>query len=277
VRRWKPRTTVADGSHVARRLAVSLTDIEQRLVLELRTALQLPLDDIVEVMHRCVSPKLSRSAIHRCLKRHGVSARPKPARRRIGTFETAGVGFVHIDLKHLTRLNGQPSFVFVAIDRATRFVHIESIARRDAVTVALSRTLHRRLPAQGAHHPHRQRVGVHRPLRQRKVAQAALRHRPPSLRSGMRPAPHRAPPHQAVPAANQRPGRALQPPPCRGHRRQGQRHQERGQKQTLTHAQRNAFLQSFVANYNRTRLKCLDYRAPAELLLNPPGPNTCAG
>ena len=136
VRRWKPRTTVADGSHVAHRLAVSLTDLEQRLVLELRMALQLPLDDIVEVMRRCVNPKLSRSAVHRCLKRHGVSAHPKPARRQVGTFEAAGVGFIHVDLKHLTRLNGQPSFVFVAIDRATRFVHIESIARRDAATVA---------------------------------------------------------------------------------------------------------------------------------------------
>jgi transposase len=136
VRRWKPRATVADGSHVARRLAVSLTDLEERLVVELRTALQLPLDDIVEVMRRCMNPKLSRSAIHRCLKRHGVSARPKPARRQIGTFEAAGVGFIHVDLKHLTRLNGQPSFVFVAIDRATRFVHIESITRRDATTVA---------------------------------------------------------------------------------------------------------------------------------------------
>jgi hypothetical protein len=49
-----------------------------------------------------------------------------------------------------------------------------------------------------------------------------------------------------------------------------------GKNKFLTHAERNAFLQRFVADYNRTRLKCLDYKAPAELLLNPPGPNTMA-
>lgn len=91
IRRWKGRTSVTDGSHVAKRLAISLTPLEERLVVELRTALQLPLDDIVEVMRRCMNPKLSRSAIHRCLKRHGVSTRHKPARPEAGRFEPAEV------------------------------------------------------------------------------------------------------------------------------------------------------------------------------------------
>ena len=136
IRRWRSRKSVADRSHTPKRLAISLSAAEERLVLELRTALALPLDDIVEVMRRCVNAKLSRSAIHRCLRRHGVSARPKDAKPQVGSFETAGVGFIHVDLKHLTRLNGHPSFVFVAIDRATRFVHIEVITQRDAATVA---------------------------------------------------------------------------------------------------------------------------------------------
>ena len=50
-----------------------------------------------------------------------------------------------------------------------------------------------------------------------------------------------------------------------------------GKNKFHTHAERNAFLHAFVERYNRTRLKCLDYRAPAELLLNPPEPNTPAG
>jgi len=32
-----------------------------------------------------------------------------------------------------------------------------------------------------------------------------------------------------------------------------------------------------VADYNRTRLKCLGYLAPLEALVNLPGPNTFAG
>ncbi|WP_420836249.1 integrase core domain-containing protein [Bradyrhizobium valentinum] len=43
------------------------------------------------------------------------------------------------------------------------------------------------------------------------------------------------------------------------------------------HADRDAFLNRFVADYNRTRLKCLGYLAPLEALANLPGPNTCAG
>lgn len=44
-----------------------------------------------------------------------------------------------------------------------------------------------------------------------------------------------------------------------------------------THDGRNAYLLQFVANYNRTRLKCLGYKAPLEALANLPGPNTQAG
>src|SRR6185369_11153870 len=43
------------------------------------------------------------------------------------------------------------------------------------------------------------------------------------------------------------------------------------------HAERNAFIQTFVNDYNRTRLRCLGHKAPAELLANLPGHNTFAG
>ncbi len=45
----------------------------------------------------------------------------------------------------------------------------------------------------------------------------------------------------------------------------------------LSHAERDAYLHTFVADYNRTRLRCLDYHAPAELLAKLAGHNTCAG
>jgi transposase InsO family protein len=43
------------------------------------------------------------------------------------------------------------------------------------------------------------------------------------------------------------------------------------------HAERDAYLTDFVADYNRTRLRCLNYQAPAEILANLTGHNTCAG
>jgi hypothetical protein len=54
IRRWKNRDSVLDRSHTPKRLAISLSPLEERLVCELRTALALPLDDIVEVMRRCL-------------------------------------------------------------------------------------------------------------------------------------------------------------------------------------------------------------------------------
>jgi hypothetical protein len=71
-------------------------------------------------MKRCLNPKLSRSAIHRCLQRHGISRRPKPDKPASGRFEDAPIGFIHIDLKHLPALQKRKSYAFVAIDRATR-------------------------------------------------------------------------------------------------------------------------------------------------------------
>jgi hypothetical protein len=38
-----------------------------------------------------------------------------------------------------------------------------------------------------------------------------------------------------------------------------------------------SYLHTFVADYNRTRLRSLDYHAPAELLAKLAGHNTCAG
>ncbi len=78
VRRWRRRETVTDRSHTPKKLSISLTLEEEVLVRELRTEFALSLDDITEVMRRCVNDTLSRSAIHRCLQRHGISRRPKP-------------------------------------------------------------------------------------------------------------------------------------------------------------------------------------------------------
>ena len=68
--RWRDRTTVGDRSHRPHNLVTSLSAVEERAVCELRTSLQLPLDDIVEVMQRCINAKLSRSAIHQIGRAH---------------------------------------------------------------------------------------------------------------------------------------------------------------------------------------------------------------
>ena len=277
IRRWRDRSTVADRSHTPKRLAISLSAVEEALVCELRNRLVLPIDDIVEVMHRCLNPRLSRSAIHRCLKRHGLNRRPEPDKPAVGVFEQARVGFIHIDLKHLPALERRKSYAFVAIDRATRYVYLEIHPRRDAKTAAgfLKRFLadfpypvHTILTDNGSEFTDRFAVDMKDKRHDRPsgchpfdqlCAQHKINHR---LTRPFRPQTN-----GLVERFNRRIVEAICRQPKRGI----------AHRLFASHAERDRFLLGFVRDYNRTRLKCLGYLAPLQALANPPGPNTKAG
>lgn len=84
VRRWRGRDTVQDCSHTPHRLATTLTPMQEFVVVELRKRLLLPLDDLLVVAREFVCPALSRSALDRCLRRHGVARLADCCRRRKG-------------------------------------------------------------------------------------------------------------------------------------------------------------------------------------------------
>ena len=137
VARWKARSDATDRSTRPHRLATPITAWEEGLILELRRSLALPLDDIVEAMRRCINPQLSRSGIHRCLKRHDLAARLTPQQAPAVAFQTdTPAGFIHIDVKYLPPLGRRRRYAYVAIDRATRFVYLEILPDRRATTAA---------------------------------------------------------------------------------------------------------------------------------------------
>ena len=128
IRKWRSRTTTDDGSHTAHRLQTTLNAGQEELVIYLRTQLRLSLDDLLSVVREFIEPKMSRSALDRLLRRRGHSRLPAlQAPARVDKpFKAYEPGFVHIDVKYLPQMADEKRrrYVFVAIDRATRWAFV---------------------------------------------------------------------------------------------------------------------------------------------------------
>ena len=141
VRRWKNRDTVVDRSHTVHNLATTLSKTEEILVVEVRRTLLLPLDDLLAITREFINPKVSRSGLDRCLRRYGVNnlkslypeTEPTPSPKR---FKDYNPGYIHVDIKYLPQMPDESKrrYLYVAIDRATRWVHLEVLPDKMAKT-----------------------------------------------------------------------------------------------------------------------------------------------
>jgi transposase-like protein len=140
VRKWKYRTAAEDFSHRPHDLHATLTAPEEAVVAEPRTTLLLPLDDLLVVVREFICPHMSRSALDRRLRRHGISNLKKMLPEEIGkdkpskTFKDYKPGFVHVDITYLPQMpdEAERKYLFVGIDRATRWVFMEIRASKTA-------------------------------------------------------------------------------------------------------------------------------------------------
>src|SRR5215213_4353538 len=125
VAKWRKRTTTADAPMgPSRARSTTLTEAEEAIVVEFRRRTLLPLDDVLGCLREAI-PALSRSALHRCLKRHGISRLPQDPEKasKRGRFAETRIGYVHIDVCEL-RLSEGKLFMFLAIDRVSKFTHV---------------------------------------------------------------------------------------------------------------------------------------------------------
>jgi transposase-like protein len=180
--KWRHRDSVQDRSHTPHRLQTTLTPAQEAVAVSLRTSLLLPLDDLLAVVREFLNPNASRSGLDRCLRRHGVSnlrdlreKAPRPAHKPFKAYEP---GFLHIDVKYLPQMADETRhrYLFVAIDRATRWVFIRIYSRKTAANARrFLRDLERACPIRISHilteralsaigpRTMGERQGVHRP------------------------------------------------------------------------------------------------------------------
>ena len=125
VLKWRKRTTTADAPMgPAKPHSTTLTEAGKAIVVEFRRRTLLPLDDVLGCLRDSI-PKLTRSALHRCLVRHDLSRRPKDptdsSKRK--TFKNTEIGYVHIDSCEPRSAEGKLHMVR-AIDRVSKFSYV---------------------------------------------------------------------------------------------------------------------------------------------------------
>ena len=81
VQKWRKRTHVSDAPMGPKAIhSTVLTTEEEAMVVAFRRHTLLPLDDCLYALQPSI-PHLTRSSLHRCLQRHGISRLPAVERR----------------------------------------------------------------------------------------------------------------------------------------------------------------------------------------------------
>jgi len=102
---------------------------EEAIIVAFRRHTLLPLDDCLYARQATI-PHLTRSSLHRCLQRHGISRLPevtgdKEPKRK---FKTYLIGYFHIDIAEVRTAEGK-LYLYVAIDRTSKFAFVQLVTK----------------------------------------------------------------------------------------------------------------------------------------------------
>jgi len=137
VAKWKKRTSVADLPTGPTQPCSTVLSVEdEAAIIAFRKHTLLPLDDCLYALQPSI-PHLTRSSLHRCLQRHGISRLPdinsdKAAKKR---FKSYPIGYFHIDIAEVHTAEGK-LYLFVAIDRTSKFALTELHASANKMVAA---------------------------------------------------------------------------------------------------------------------------------------------
>ena len=137
VAKWKKRNSVADRPTGPREpKSTVLSGEEEAIIVAFRKHTLLPLDDCLYALQPTI-PHLTRSSLHRCLQRHGISRLPdvdgdKPAKKK---FKRYPIGYFHIDIAEVRTAEGK-LHLFVAIDRTSKFAFAQLVEKANRRTAS---------------------------------------------------------------------------------------------------------------------------------------------
>jgi hypothetical protein len=126
VAKWKKRKTTTDlPTDPKKPKSTSLSLEDEAIIVAFGKHTLLLLDDCLYALQATI-PHLTRSSLHRCLQRHGISRLPgvedgKGAKRK---FKIYPIGYFHIDIAEVRTEQGK-LHLFVAIDRTSKFAFVE--------------------------------------------------------------------------------------------------------------------------------------------------------
>jgi transposase-like protein len=119
--KWKHRDDVIDKPFGSKTLRTVLTPEEEQAICIFRKSSNLSLDDCFAVLMDSI-PKLTRSNLHRCLKRNNLSVLPKLEEKTTEKkkFKDYEIGYFHIDITEIILEKNNKFYLFVAIDRISK-------------------------------------------------------------------------------------------------------------------------------------------------------------
>lgn len=137
VAKWKRRTSVHDlptGPQHAK--STILSSEEEAIIVAFRQQTLLPLDDCLYALQATI-PHLTRSSLHRCLQRYGISRLPEVTgdKQPKKKFKTYPIGYFHIDIAEVRTTEGK-LYLYVAIDRTSKFVFVQLVRHANRGTAS---------------------------------------------------------------------------------------------------------------------------------------------
>jgi len=148
VAKWRNRTTTEEAVRGPKPASTVRTPAEEAAIILFRQQTLLPLDDCLYALQEAI-PKRSRSALHRCFQRHGISRLPpgeEVAEAKKATVKDYPLGYLHLDFAEVQTEEGN-QYLVVAIDRTSELAFAELHPQAtQAIAVVFLRRVLRQIP-----------------------------------------------------------------------------------------------------------------------------------